>query len=136
MSRPVSILFRPVSAYSPVRSRASSFARKRGILMTKILIFSPFPILRRNQQQRIYQIPNPIKSTARMNHQKAEGKTRERMMINPAKIATKPSMQCRPLRITNRLPRRKLIAVYAGGGQFILFQSSLYSQNLCLALSS
>ena len=84
-----------------------------------------------HQQQRIYQIPNPIKSTARINHQKAEGKTRDRMMISPAEIATKPSMQCRPLRIENRLPRRKLSSVYAGDGLLI----RLYIPRICAGRS-
>lgn len=33
-----------------------------------------------------------------MNHQKAEGNTRDRMMITPARIATKPNRVFRPLR--------------------------------------
>ncbi len=33
-----------------------------------------------------------------MNHQKAEGRTSDRIMITPAIIATKPSRLLRPLR--------------------------------------
>ena len=92
----------------------------------------PSPSCAHFQQQRIVQKPNPISPTARANHQNEDGNTRDNMMISPDRTAISPQRQRRPLRIKNasRCDTQQSIR-----GRAFLY-SSLYSQNLCWALSS
>ena len=90
------------ATYSLVRSFRSSLENSFGNLntYTRISLTSLPPETQSLfQQQRIYQTPKPISTTARINHQKADGSTSERMMIKPARIETNPRIQERLLRI-------------------------------------
>ena len=67
------------------------------------------------QQQRINHTPNTIRAAAKINHQKAVGKTSDKIIINPAIIAIQPHKPRCPLRIKTPPPAIWILSILRRG---------------------